>query len=115
MVVDDSAVVRGLVTRWINATEGLELVGVATDGAQAVAKIAGFDPDVVVLDIEMPGMGGLEALPKLLAAQPGVRVVMSSTLTTRGADITLRALNLGATDYIAKPESTRIEIGRAHV
>lgn len=108
MLVDDSAVVRGLMARWIEAEPGLDLVGVAVDGAQAVRKIDEFDPDTIVLDVEMPVMNGLEALPKLLAARPGVKVVMASTLTSRGADVTLRALELGAADYIAKPETTRI-------
>src|SRR3712207_4577324 len=108
MLVDDSAVVRGLFTRWIAEEPDLELVGTANDGAQGVAKVAACNPDVLVLDIEMPVMSGLEALPKLLAAKPGLRVVMASTLTERGASATLRALDLGAADYIAKPESSRI-------
>jgi two-component system chemotaxis response regulator CheB len=83
MIVDDSAVVRGLFTRWMANERDFELVGSATDGAQAVSRIAELNPDVVVLDIEMPVMGGLEALPKLLAAKPGVRVVMASTLSHR--------------------------------
>ena len=108
MIIDDSAVVRGLFTRWVGAEKDLEMVGSASDGAQGVAKIVDFDPDVVVLDIEMPVMGGLEALPKLLAAQPELKVVMASTLSHKGAEVTLRALDLGAADYIGKPESTRI-------
>ncbi|MBW3618304.1 MAG: chemotaxis response regulator protein-glutamate methylesterase [Proteobacteria bacterium] len=108
MIIDDSAVVRGLFTRWVAAAPDIELTGSAPDGAQGVAKIAALDPDVVVLDIEMPVMGGLEALPKLLAAKPGVRVVMASTLSHKGAEVTLRALSLGAADYIGKPESARI-------
>jgi two-component system chemotaxis response regulator CheB len=83
-------------------------VGSATDGAQGVAKLSGCDPDVVVLDIEMPVMTGLEALPKLLAAKPGLRVVMASTLTAGGAAVTMQALQLGASDYVAKPDSSRI-------
>ena len=105
MVVDDSAVVRGLLGRWIEAEPDLELVGSAADGAKAVAKISALDPDVVVLDIEMPVMGGLEALPLLLAARPGVRVLMASTLSRKGAAVTLSALERGAADYIAKPDA----------
>jgi two-component system chemotaxis response regulator CheB len=108
MIVDDSAVVRGLFTRWMASEPDFELVGSATDGAQAVARIAEMNPDVVVLDIEMPVMSGIEALPKLLAARPGVRIVMASTLSHRGAAVTVRALELGAADYIGKPESSRI-------
>lgn len=105
MIIDDSVVVRGLFTRWVAAETDLELAGAAGDGAQGVARIVACDPDVVVLDVEMPVMGGLEALPKLLAAKPGVRVVMASTLTERGASVTMDALQLGASDYVAKPGS----------
>lgn len=108
MIVDDSAVVRGLFTRWMANERDFELVGSAADGAQGVARITELNPDVVVLDIEMPVMSGLEALPKLLAAKPGVRIVMASTLSHKGASVTLRALELGAADYIGKPESSRI-------
>jgi two-component system chemotaxis response regulator CheB len=108
MIVDDSAVVRGLFTRWMANEPEFDLVGSATDGSQAVARVAELNPDVIVLDIEMPVMGGLEALPKLLAAKPGVRVVMASTLSQKGAAVTLRALELGAADYIGKPEASRI-------
>lgn len=108
MIIDDSAVVRGLFARWMAVESEFELVGSAPDGAQGVARIGGLNPDVVVLDIEMPVMGGLEALPGLLAAKPGVKVVIASTLSQKGAEITLRALELGAADYIGKPNSSRL-------
>jgi len=108
MIVDDSAVVRGLISRWLEHEPDMVLAGLAIDGAKGVEKVKEVQPDVLILDIEMPNMGGLEALPKLLAAKPGLRVLMASTLTTRGASVTLRALELGAADYIPKPDSTRI-------
>lgn len=108
MIVDDSAVVRGLVTRWVEHEDDMTLAGSATDGAKGIEKVRELQPDVLILDIEMPNMGGLEALPKLIAAKPGLKVLMASTLSTRGATVTLRALELGAADYIPKPESTRI-------
>jgi two-component system, chemotaxis family, protein-glutamate methylesterase/glutaminase len=108
MIVDDSAVVRGLVTRWIEQENDMILSGFATDGAKGIERIKEAQPDVLILDIEMPNMGGLEALPKLLAAKPGLKVLMASTLTTQGANITLRALELGAADFIPKPDSSRI-------
>jgi two-component system, chemotaxis family, protein-glutamate methylesterase/glutaminase len=108
MIVDDSAVVRGLVTRWIEQEVDMVLAGSATDGAKGIEKVRELQPDVLVLDIEMPNMGGLEALPKLIAAKPNLKVLMASTLTTRGASVTIRALELGAADYIPKPDSTRI-------
>jgi two-component system chemotaxis response regulator CheB len=107
MIVDDSAVVRGLVARWIGEEPGLELVACHPNGRLAVADVARSAPDIVVLDIEMPVMDGLETLPLLLRAKPGVRVVMASTLTQRNAEISFRALSLGALDYVPKPDSNR--------
>lgn len=108
MIVDDSAVVRGLISRWMEQERDMVLAGLAIDGLKAIEKVREIQPDVLILDIEMPNMGGLEALPKLLAAKPGLKVLMASTLTTRGANVTIRALELGAADYIPKPDSTRI-------
>ncbi|GJE52024.1 Protein-glutamate methylesterase/protein-glutamine glutaminase [Methylobacterium tardum] len=106
LVADDSAVVRGLVARWIGEA-GFELVATASNGRIALELMAKHDPDVVLLDIEMPELDGTTALPRMLAMSPSVQVVMMSTLTTRNADISLKCLALGAVDYIAKPESSR--------
>lgn len=106
MLADDSAVVRGLVTRWVSAEPKLALAGIAVNGKQAVTLAASCKPDVIVLDIEMPEMDGLSALPHLLRAAPGARVLMSSTLTKRNAEISMRALNLGAADYVCKPDNS---------
>ncbi|GJD34484.1 chemotaxis-specific protein-glutamate methyltransferase CheB [Methylobacterium aerolatum] len=106
LIADDSAVVRGLVARWITEA-GFQLVGTASNGKIAVEMLIRHDPDVVLLDIDMPELDGTEALPKMLAASPALQVVMMSTLTTRNADISLKCLALGAVDYIAKPESNR--------
>lgn len=108
MVADDSAVVRGLLTRWFKECPEFDLVAVAGDGAQAVKRASEIDADLCVLDVEMPLMSGLEALPKILALRPQMKVVMCSTLTHQGASVTLKALDLGAADYVAKPEATRI-------
>lgn len=104
MVVDDSAVVRGLVSRWVDEDPAMNIVGKFANGKLAVDGIRTCDPDVVVLDIEMPVMDGMTALPKLLEEKPGVQVIMASTLTRRNAEISLKALSLGAVDYIPKPE-----------
>ena len=82
MIVDDSAVVRGLVSRWIDEEPGLEVVARHANGRLAVDDVAASDPDIVLLDIEMPVMDGLEALPRLLRAKPAVRVLVVSTLTS---------------------------------
>ncbi len=105
MVVDDSVVVRGLVSKWVDEEDGLESVGKCSNGAKAVEEVKAVNPDVIVLDIEMPVMDGLEALPKILKLCPEVKVIMASTLTQRNAEISLKALSLGASDYVPKPVS----------
>ncbi len=103
LVCDDSAVVRGLLVRLLEGEGSVEVVGTASNGRDALAAQARLRPDVIVLDIEMPVMDGLAALPELVKADPAVQVVIASTLTTRGAEVTLRALRLGAADYVPKP------------
>jgi two-component system chemotaxis response regulator CheB len=107
MVVDDSAVVRGLVTRWLDEEPEIEVVARHSNGRLAVEDVARSAPDMILLDIEMPEMDGLEALPLLLKARPGVRVLMVSTLTKRNAEISFKALALGALDYVPKPDTNR--------
>ncbi len=107
MVVDDAVVVRGLIVRWVESEPGLEVVAALRSGREAIAQIEHTDPDVVILDVDMPDMDGITALPRLLAAKPELVVIMASTLTRRNAEISLRALALGAADYIPKPETTR--------
>jgi two-component system chemotaxis response regulator CheB len=107
MVVDDSAVIRGLLARWIDSDPALTVVGTANNGAVALRLAQRLQPEILVLDVEMPEMDGLTALPRLLALLPGLRVVMASTLTLRNADISMKALAAGAADYIPKPTSTR--------
>ena len=107
MVVDDSAVVRGLVSRWVNKEPGLKVVARHANGKLAVEDVVRSAPDIVLLDIEMPVMDGLEALPLLLRARPGLRVLMVSTLTQRNAEISFKALALGAIDYLPKPDTNR--------
>lgn len=107
MLVDDSAVVRGLVTRILEEDHGIAVVASVGNGQMALSALDRQDIDVIVLDIEMPIMDGMTALPKLLAADPGVRIIMQSTLTLKGADISMRALEMGAADYIPKPTATR--------
>ncbi|MDX2235098.1 MAG: chemotaxis response regulator protein-glutamate methylesterase [Hyphomonadaceae bacterium] len=103
MIVDDSAVVRGVIAQTLAATPGVAVAATASNGEMALMQLRSHRVDVIVLDIEMPVMDGLTALPLLAAQQPGVRIIMASTLTRRNADITLRALSLGAADYLAKP------------
>lgn len=108
LVIDDSAVVRGLVARWIEADPRFTLAATCSDGEQGVKRAGELQPDLIVLDVEMPRMDGLTALPLILKAVPGVRVVMASTLTHKGAEVTMRALSLGAADFAPKPEAGRL-------
>ena len=103
LVVDDSALVRQLMTQLLEADPGIEVVGSAADPYIARDKIKQLDPDVLTLDVEMPRMDGLTFLRNLMRLRP-MPVVMVSTLTERGAQVTLDALSLGAVDFIAKPK-----------
>ena len=105
MICDDSAVIRGAISRMLEADPGVQVVARVANGQMAVDELKRTQVDVLVLDIEMPVMDGLTALPLLLRADPGLKVIMASTLTTRGADIALRALRLGAADYVPKPSA----------
>jgi two-component system chemotaxis response regulator CheB len=107
MVVDDSVVIRGLIARWIEAEPDMVVAASVRTGRDAVNQVERVNPDVAVLDIEMPDLDGISALPQLLAKKPNLVVIMASTLTRRNAEISLKALSLGASDYIPKPESTR--------
>lgn len=105
LIVDDSAVVRTMLSQWLRADADINVVGVATDGEMAVKAAGRLHPDIVLLDVEMPRMTGIEALPGILKAAPDAKVIMVSTLTYAGAEISLRALSAGASDYVAKPQS----------
>lgn len=106
MVVDDSAVIRGLITRALETDPGIQVVATVGNGQLAVSQMSRSDVDVIVLDIEMPVMDGLTALPELLKAAPDVKIIMASTLTQRNAQVSIEALQKGASDYIPKPSST---------
>ncbi len=107
MVVDDSVMVRGIVSRWLSEEKGVEIVATHPNGQLAANDVQKTQPDVVVLDLEMPGMDGLTALPLILERRPGVAVLVASALTRRGAEVSLKALTLGAADYLPKPDASR--------
>jgi two-component system chemotaxis response regulator CheB len=103
LVVDDAVVVRRIVTDAIGAAPGLEVVGTAPNGRIALSKIEQLNPDLVTLDIEMPEMDGIATLTEIRARYPRLPVIMFSTLTERGAAVTMEALLRGANDYVTKP------------
>ncbi len=105
LVVDDSVVARRIITDILQTAADIEVVGTAASGSIALQKIVQVAPDLVTLDVEMPGMDGIETVTKIRQSFPRLPVVMCSTLTERGADTTLRALAAGASDYVAKPTS----------
>lgn len=107
MVVDDSAVIRGLMSKWLEEDPAIQIVGTAGNGVMAQTSMVRCDPEIIILDIEMPVMDGLTALPKLLEINPKVKIIMASTLTSRNAEISMQALSMGASDYVSKPTSNR--------
>lgn len=109
MVCDDSAVIRGLVTKCLEKDSDIVVVSSVSNGAMAINALKRYDIEAIVLDIEMPVMDGITAIPKLLEIDPHIQIIMASTLTLQNAEISLKALSLGAADYVAKP-SARSEL-----
>lgn len=103
LLVDDSVVIRRIVGVLLDKDPGLEVVGTAADGKIGLAKIPQVSPDVVILDVDMPVMDGLETLRRIKLHFPELPVIMFSGLTERGAEVTLEALFRGALDYVTKP------------
>jgi two-component system chemotaxis response regulator CheB len=93
--------------RWIEAEAGLQVVASLRSGREAIEQVERANPDVVILDVDMPDIDGITALPRLFEKRRDLVVIMSSTLTRRNAEVSLRALSLGAADYVPKPETTR--------
>ncbi len=105
MIVDDSAVIRGIIRRTLDVDPLISVVASVANGQHAIDSLARHPVDVIVLDIEMPVMDGMTALPKLLQANPDLKIIMASTLTQANASVSLEALKAGAADYIPKPSS----------
>ena len=115
LVVDDTIVYRKAVSDILSEMPGIEVVGVAHNGKIAVSKIQTLKPDLLTLDIEMPEMNGIEVLQYLQQHAPQISAIMVSTLTSEGGDMTMRALELGAYDFILKPSATNIEESKKHL
>lgn len=111
MIVDDSLIVRTVLTRLAQAGGDLEVAAVAGDVKRALDALVRIHVDVILLDLEMPGTGGLEALPRIIAAARGARILVVSALTVDGAEQTLKAMALGAADTLAKPTSGGFDDG----
>ncbi|MDZ8049960.1 MAG: chemotaxis response regulator protein-glutamate methylesterase [Aulosira sp. ZfuVER01] len=116
LVVDDAVVVRSRVSKILSSDAELEVVGVAANGRIALAKIPHVNPDVIILDVEMPDMNGLETLTAIRKIYPHLPVIMFSTSTHTGATATLEALSLGASDYATKPSNLgNVEASNQHI
>jgi len=115
LVVDDTIVYRKAVSDIIEEIPGVELAGVAHNGKIALAKIKILQPDILTLDIEMPQMNGIEVLAEIKKNYPNVGAIMLSTLTAEGSEMTMRALDLGAFDFILKPQSKNQTEGKKEI
>lgn len=102
-VIDDSSVVRAIFSRLIDSEPGLELAGTAASAEEALAMLGSLHLQVVLLDLEMPGMGGMRALPEIIKRSGSAKVIVVSSLTAEGAEQTVEALSLGAADALLKP------------
>ncbi len=105
VIADDSVVVRGLFARWLGESGQFHLVAVAGDGETAVAHAGRFKPDVMVLDLDMPGVDGATALPQILRESPHTGVLLATTLNERSTRIALECMTKGAMDVVSKPDS----------
>jgi two-component system chemotaxis response regulator CheB len=106
-VVDDSVVVRGLLTKWLSETPTIEVVGSYKSGREIIDALGAVQPRIILLDLDMPDMDGITALPLILARSPQSRVIVVSSLSVHGAELTMRSLMAGATDYLPKPSNHR--------
>lgn len=115
LVVDDTIVYRKAISDIIDEIPGVECVGVAHNGSIAISKIKTLKPDILTLDIEMPQMNGIEVLAEIKKNHLGVGAVMLSTLTAEGSEMTMRALDLGAFDFVLKPQSKNQTEGKREI
>ncbi len=109
LVCDDSFTIRSIIARILRTDPAIEVAGLAANGEKAAEAMRGGGVDVVVLDVEMPVMDGLKALPLLLKIDPSVRIIMASALTTVGGAIAMQALQAGAADYVPKPAAHQVD------
>ena len=109
LVTDDSAFMRRAITTMIDNESDMEVVATARSGEEAITKALQINPDVITMDVEMPGMGGLEAVRQIVSDHR-IPIIMCSSLTHEGAETTFRALELGAVDFITKPDAAYVNI-----
>ena len=109
LVTDDSAFMRRAISKMVESQDDMRVVATARSGEEALSKALQHEPDVITMDVEMPGMGGLEAVRQIVA-ECSIPIIMCSSLTREGAETTFRALELGAVDFITKPDAAYVNI-----
>lgn len=107
ILVDDSSVIRSVLRRILESDPEIKVIGSVSDGQMAIINAKSKKPDVIIMDVEMPVMDGLTALPEILKVSPDTKIVMCSSLTEKGAQVTLKAMSLGAVDCVVKPSSSQ--------
>ncbi|MFZ0771700.1 MAG: chemotaxis response regulator protein-glutamate methylesterase [Candidatus Sulfotelmatobacter sp.] len=112
LVVDDSALMRKLIPQMLEADPSIEVVGTAMDGNFCLKKIEELQPNVITLDLQMPGMNGIDTLKEIMRRQP-LPVIVVSSHSTEGASITFKALGLGAVDFVSKPQDATLHMADA--
>lgn len=115
LVVDDSALARRMISGALEDDPDVEVVGLAANGSIGLARMDQLDPDLITLDVEMPGMGGLDTLTEIRRRRPSLPVILLSSLTRRGAEVTLDGLYRGASDYLTKPAGLGLDESRARL
>jgi two-component system chemotaxis response regulator CheB len=109
LIVDDSIIIRGIIGRILNEAEGFEVVGTAIDGQSAIRITEELKPDFITLDINMPRKTGLEVLPDLLRVSPKTKIIIASSMTTKNASVSMKALELGASECLHMPDAKNPE------
>jgi two-component system chemotaxis response regulator CheB len=104
LIVDDSVFMRTIIRDMLTKDKSIEIVGTATNGVDALEKIQSLSPDLITLDIEMPVMNGIEVLKELQKQSKRPKILVLSTLTSKGAEMTTQAIHLGADDFMLKPK-----------
>lgn len=115
LVIDDSAFMRRIISDMLKSDENITVVGTARNGRDGLEKAKALEPDIITLDVEMPVMNGLETLTELMKLRPVPKVIMLSSLTYEGGEATIKALELGALDFVPKPTASILNFDAEHI
>ncbi len=115
LIIDDSAFMRRIITDMLNSDRNIEVAATARNGKEGLEKAIAIQPDIITLDVEMPVMNGLETLVELMKLRPVPKIIMLSSLTYEGGEATIKALELGALDFVAKPTASILNFDVEHI